>query len=83
MKKKANNNFTIGLVQLGFSANPNDNLKKAVSWIDKAAKKGAKVICLPEIFRTQYFCQKEDASVFDLAVMFIRLLLSELLINTP
>ena len=67
MKKKANNNFTIGLLQLGFSANVNDNLKKAVSWVDKAAKKGAQVICLPELFRTQYFCQKEDVSIFDLA----------------
>jgi N-carbamoylputrescine amidase len=67
MKKKANNNFTIGLLQLGFSENANDNLKKAVSWVDKAAKKGAQVICLPELFRTQYFCQKEDVSIFDLA----------------
>ncbi len=67
MKTKKNNSFTIGLLQLGFSDNVNDNLKKAVSWVDKAAKKGAQVICLPELFRTQYFCQKEDASIFDLA----------------
>ena len=67
MKKKTNKNFTIGLLQLGFSANVDDNLKKAVSWVGKAAKKGAQVICLPELFRTQYFCQKEDVSIFDLA----------------
>ena len=67
MKKKTDKNFTIGLLQLGFSADVNDNLKKAVSWVDKAAKKGAQVICLPELFRTQYFCQKEDVSIFDLA----------------
>ncbi len=67
MKKNKDNNFTIGLLQLGFSADVNDNLKKAVSWVDKAAKKGAQVICLPELFRTQYFCQKEDVSIFDLA----------------
>jgi len=64
---KTKNGFTAGLLQLGFSANVDDNLKKAVSWVDKAAKKGAQVICLPELFRSQYFCQKEDVSVFELA----------------
>ncbi|MCL4510810.1 MAG: carbon-nitrogen hydrolase [Bacteroidetes bacterium] len=45
----------------------NDNLRKAVSWIEKAAKKGAEVICLPELFRSQYFCQTEDIRNFELA----------------
>jgi N-carbamoylputrescine amidase len=67
MKTKTKNGFTVGLLQLGFSADVNDNLKKAVLWVDKAAKKGAQVICLPELFRTQYFCQKEDVSIFELA----------------
>jgi len=64
---KKNKNFTIGLAQLAFSESAEDNLKKAVSWVEKAAKKGAKVICLPELYRSQYFCQKEDAALFDLA----------------
>ncbi len=64
---KTKNGFTAGLLQLGFSADVDDNLKKAVSWVDKAAKKGAQVICLPELFRSQYFCQEEDVSVFELA----------------
>jgi N-carbamoylputrescine amidase len=67
MKTKTKNGFAVGLLQLGFSTNVNDNLKKAVLWVDKAAKKGAQVICLPELFRTQYFCQKEDVSIFELA----------------
>jgi N-carbamoylputrescine amidase len=67
MKTKTKNGFTVGLLQLGFSADVNDNLKKAVLWVDKAVKKGAQVICLPELFRTQYFCQKEDVSIFELA----------------
>lgn len=67
MKKNNSKNFTIGLTQLSFSADANDNLKKAVSWVEKAAKKGAEVVCLPELYRSQYFCQKEDASLFDLA----------------
>jgi N-carbamoylputrescine amidase len=64
---KKNKNFTIGLAQLAFSESAEDNLKKAVSWVEKAAKKGAKVICLPELYRSQYFCQKEDIALFDLA----------------
>jgi len=43
------------------------NLKKAIGKIEEAAGKGAKVICLPELFRSQYFCQQEDAANFDLA----------------
>jgi N-carbamoylputrescine amidase len=62
-----NNNFTIGLVQLAFSKNSKENLNKAVSWIGKAAKDGAQVICLPELFRSQYFCQTEDINNFNLA----------------
>jgi N-carbamoylputrescine amidase len=59
--------FTIGLIQISLSANTDENLKKAVSWIEKAAKGGAQVICLPELFRSQYFCQKEDIEFFNLA----------------
>lgn len=66
-KKGAGKNFTIGLLQLSLSDNVNDNLKKAVSWVEKAAKKSAQVICLPELFRLQYFCQKEDVKFFNLA----------------
>jgi len=62
-----NSKYTVGLVQLSFSDNPNDNLKKTLSWVEKAAKQGAQVICLPELYRSQYFCQKEDSSLFDLA----------------
>lgn len=59
--------YTIGLLQLAFSADVDDNLKKTLDWVAKAAKQGAEVICLPELYRSQYFCQKEDSSLFDLA----------------
>ncbi len=59
--------FTIGLIQLSFSKETSENLKKAVNWIEKAAKSGAQVICLPELFRSQYFCQTEDIANFNLA----------------
>lgn len=61
------NKFTIGLIQLSFTSDASENLKKAVQWIEKAAKSGAQVICLPELFRSQYFCQTEDIVNFNLA----------------
>jgi N-carbamoylputrescine amidase len=62
-----NNKFTIGLVQLSFETNLQKNLNKAVEWITKAADSGAQVICLPELFRSRYFCQTEDINNFNLA----------------
>ncbi len=44
-----------------------DNLAKASGRIEEAAAKGAQVVCLPELFQSQYFCQREDVSYFDLA----------------
>ena len=67
MSKKNDKKYTLGLLQLAYSADTNDNLKKTVSWVKKAAKEGAQVICLPELYRSQYFCQKEDFKTFDLA----------------
>ena len=67
MKTKIPHKFSVGLIQIGLSKIPDDNLKKAIRWINKAAKQGAQVICLPELFRSQYFCQKEDIKNFELA----------------
>jgi len=47
--------------------NPEENMQAAVAHIREAAKQGAQVICLPELFQTQYFCQREDPALFDLA----------------
>lgn len=60
-------NFRVGLLQLAYSNDYNNNTKKTVEWVAKAAKQGAQVVCLPELYRTPYFCQKEDVSLFDLA----------------
>ena len=67
MPKKSKNKYVIGLLQLSFSANPEENTKKTISWVKKAAKQGAQIICLPELYRSQYFCQREDSKLFDLA----------------
>ncbi|QQS37613.1 MAG: carbon-nitrogen hydrolase [Ignavibacteriales bacterium] len=61
------NSIPVALIQIALSKNPDSNLKKAIDWIIKSAKTGAKVICLPELYRSQYFCQKEDIKYFDLA----------------
>ena len=59
--------FVIAGIQISLSSNTDDNLNKALDWTEKAAKQGADVVCLPELYRSQYFCQKEDADLFDLA----------------
>src|SRR5438094_10106387 len=59
--------FTVGLIQMHCSADPDDNLRRAAEKVRAAAKQGAQMVCLPELFRTQYFCQREDAALFDLA----------------
>ena len=61
------NNLTIALVQMSCGVVPHENLGSALAKVEEAARRGAKVICLPELFRSQYFCQKEDPALFDLA----------------
>jgi N-carbamoylputrescine amidase len=46
---------------------PDVNLESAIAHIRDAAKRGANIVCLPELFRAQYFCQREDIKLFDLA----------------
>ncbi len=58
---------TIGLVQMSCSPDPDENLACAGERVAEAARGGAQIVCLPELFRTQYFCQREDAALFDLA----------------
>jgi N-carbamoylputrescine amidase len=59
--------FTVALVQMRMGADPEVNFSAALRHIREAAKLGAQIVCLPELFRTQYFCQREDLSLFDLA----------------
>ncbi len=57
----------VGLVQMSCTDSPKENLSKATSLIREAAKKGAKIISLQEMFNTLYFCQTEDYAPFDFA----------------
>jgi N-carbamoylputrescine amidase len=59
--------FQVGLIQMACSRDPNENLAKAEWRIREAAGRGAQIICLQELFRSQYFCREEDARLFDLA----------------
>ena len=66
-RKKVRNLMKIGLIQMACSADSEENLQRAVGKVEEAAKDGAQIICLPELFRSHYFCQQEDAALFDLA----------------
>ena len=59
--------YSLGLIQMRCSTDPQENLDKVVQRIREAARRGAQVICTQELFRSQYFCQTEDHRVFDLA----------------
>jgi len=59
--------FRIGLVQMAMSRDPRENEEKAAAQVEEAARKGAEVVCLPELYRSPYFCQSEDPAFFDLA----------------
>ncbi len=59
---------TVGLVQMKMSSDAKDNLRRAEEGIARAVKKGAQIVCLPELFLSPYFCQKkDDPSAFDTA----------------
>ncbi|HEY1866071.1 MAG TPA: carbon-nitrogen hydrolase [Candidatus Acidoferrales bacterium] len=59
--------LSIGLVQRRCSLDPEENLAGAIAAIREAAARGARLICLPELFRSQYFCREENHDYFDLA----------------
>jgi N-carbamoylputrescine amidase len=59
--------FQVALIQMACSSNAEDNLRRACARVGEAADAGARVVCLPELFRSQYFCQREDHASFDLA----------------
>jgi N-carbamoylputrescine amidase len=59
--------YKVGLVQMAMTPDPDQNLRAAVAKVGEAAAAGAQLVCLPELFRSQYFAQREDAALFDLA----------------
>ena len=59
--------FRVGLVQMACSTDPAENLAKAEWRIREAAGRGAQIISVQELFRSQYFCREENSALFDLA----------------
>ena len=60
-------NKKIGLIQMSCVPDTAANLDKAADKVREAARAGANIICLPELFRAQYFCQREEHTLFDTA----------------
>ena len=67
MKRASAQTVKLGLIQTACSADPDANLKKTLALADRAARRGAQIICTQELFRSQYFCQSEDHENFKLA----------------
>jgi len=59
--------LTVGLLQRKCSTDPAANLDATMKAIREAARRGAQIVCLEELFRSQYFCREENADLFDLA----------------
>src|SRR5437762_3950898 len=59
--------FSVGLIQMSCALDPNENLEKVKWRIREAAARGAQIVCLQELFRSQYFCREENAELFHLA----------------
>ena len=57
----------VALIQMRCGPEPEKNFSRAIEFIREAARKGARIVCLPELFRSQYFCQREDHKNFNLA----------------
>src|SRR6266550_1505391 len=57
----------VALVQMQCGTDPAANMANAIARIRDAAEQGAQIVCLPELFRSQYFCQSEDHANFALA----------------
>ena len=57
----------VALIQMACAPSTAQNLDHAADLVREAARAGAQLICLPELFRAQYFCQREDHALFALA----------------
>ncbi|MCC7412890.1 MAG: carbon-nitrogen hydrolase [Gammaproteobacteria bacterium] len=57
----------VGLVQMQCGTDSQLNVDKAISLTRAAVAQGARVVCLPELFCSRYFCQREDPACFELA----------------
>lgn len=66
-RKSSKRKMALGLIQMCCGRDPKSNLARTIPRIREAADDGAQIICLPELFNSQYFCQSEDHANFKLA----------------
>jgi N-carbamoylputrescine amidase len=59
--------LNVGIVQMRCTADAKRNQAGAEKAVAEAARKGAKIVCLPELYRGLYFCQSEDHAQFAMA----------------
>src|SRR5580658_10713222 len=64
---KSSTTKRVALIQMSCAPDTKINLDKAAERVYEAARQGAQIVCLPELFRAQYFCQREDHDLFGLA----------------
>lgn len=64
---RSSSTVRLGLLQTAVSPHPDENLRRNLALVERAAKAGANIICTQELFRSQYFCQSEDHEFFKLA----------------
>jgi len=62
-----NSKFRVGLIQMACAQDPAENLAKAEWRIREAAGRGAQIVSVQELFRSEYFCREENCDLFDLA----------------
>ncbi len=67
---RMNDKFVVGLIQMRSTKDAAENLARACEKIREAAKRGAQIVCMDELFHGEYFCRKEDAELFNLAETF-------------
>src|SRR5262245_66031600 len=67
MTRRTHDQVTVGPVHSRAGDAPEANMRTALDGVREAAARGAQIVCLQELFRSQYFCQVEDHRFFDLA----------------
>ena len=67
VNSESSRKFTLALVQMSMDEDVKTNINRAVEWSERAVRQGAQVICLPELFSSRYFCQREDTGRFQYA----------------
>src|SRR5499426_3188974 len=67
MERDPNAPFTIGLIQDHATADVASNLERTERLVREAARKGAQIVCLKELFQSPYFCKSQQSDRFDLA----------------